>query len=142
MIAEKSLRQRYEQLLMNMRSVGMARSNEKYVIVDNALLVPDHRPMQGLLRWISGDNRQVVVRFLQATVDEMTLLLQDPPLEGMTEEARYRLTQHLAGFAAGLGRIRMTYRDDAVVQLRLENLVDQVETFCRRTRRATKTSGV
>jgi hypothetical protein len=116
-------------LVINMKSIAAGAMYQKYIIVDDRFIIADRRYLQSVLRYLTGDNREALVEFLQKMVQDITYYMRRAELN---DDQRIKLMQILPSFRAGLSKLRITYSfSSEVIVYSLENITDQVDLLIR-----------
>lgn len=127
-----SFKNKYETIVINLKSVAMTKPHEKHVIVeDGNFIVTDERYFPFFMRWYTGDGRNPVILFLKKLTQDVAVLLKD---QECSSEMRQKVIQLLPAFKTGLDCIKITYSLDRVIHLTVESLVDQVDDLIREHR--------
>jgi hypothetical protein len=117
-----------DDLTVNLKSVSLVRVFERLVVVDDRFLIVDCRRFQPVIRWITGDSRKETLEFLEKILDRLTKLLS---ANETSPRQRNELVLLLPGFRGGLDRMKVTYSNDHISVLTLENLCASVDTLLR-----------
>jgi hypothetical protein len=115
-----------EDLFINIKSVSRVQPHEKLSIVDKNFLVIDHRSIQWLTRWFTGDNRKTVMAFIQGLILRIGELIQGNEKE-INYEDKSKLIRLLPMMQVGLDNLKQSYEDDRIVIFTLENIIDSLE---------------
>lgn len=115
-------------LVVNLKSVSLVRVYERLVVVDDRYVIVDSRRFQSVIRWITGDSRSGTLEFLERIVRQTQEMLRHP--ESSTRQ-KNELVLLLPGFRSGLDRLKVTYSDDHITILTLENLCASVDALLR-----------
>lgn len=126
-----SIKERYKRLVINIKSVAMAKPYEKHIIVDNAYIVADERYFPFLMRWYTGDNRHNVVEFLRLLTEEIHQFLDKD--SSCSPDMRVKIIQLLPSYRSGLDFIKITYSTDRIMHLTIESMIDQVDELLAAT---------
>ena len=126
-------KKRYDNLIINLRTLPLCNYWERLMIVDETYIVVDRRVGQSVRRWWWGDNRQAVVSFLQRMLDDVTYFVKPcgPQERSLTQEMKERVVQLLPCFRTALTRVKCIYADDSITSFSLENIIDDVETMMK-----------
>lgn len=129
-----------DDLTVNLKSVSLVRVFERLVVVDDRFLIVDSRRFQSVIRWITGDSRKETLEFLERILDS---LIKSLSANETSPRQRNELVLLLPGFRSGLDRMKVTYSNDHISVLTLENLCASVDALLREhvfSRRGTNAS--
>lgn len=127
----------YQRLVINIKSLSLARVGVKFVIKNDLYIVPDLRFFSSLCRFITSDNRIKVLDFLNKMINDLLTILDSTTIE---EEERLRLLTLIPTFHNSLHVLRITYNEDDITAFAIENLSDRLQHHLKRIKKLLRTS--
>jgi hypothetical protein len=126
---------------VNLKFLSNVQDGEKIMIVDGKSMRIDQRYGQFARRWMSGDSREKVIKFVRYVIAAAKnccniAVNEINNTKNIKTDREYHL-QTLIKFHAdlnaarsGLGRMAITYSDDKQNHAQIETIQIEVDTFC------------
>jgi len=86
-----------EQILLNLKIIGMLRQHERFSTQNNVIIVEQNSFMQGLRRWLRGEKRSLNLEFLQEVFNRAFSFLDSkmPNIAIMNGQAKKATASHI-----------------------------------------------
>ena len=113
-----------DQLFINLSVLSQLAPGDKLLVDANMNITVDKTYFQSIRRYMSGDGREATLSALRQLVNQTRTTLE---LNGEIQE----LNNSIQLAVAGIGNLRKTYEDDAVMVGALDMFCNQLKTFLK-----------
>lgn len=113
----------YDDVVLNLKILSKIKEKEK-LIISNKLFNIDKRYCQGLVRFMTDDNRQDMLKHLNLILLHSFKILED---YCFVQEKKITLIEDLKKAISGLSCLKFTYKDDEVLCSQLDLLIDKIK---------------
>ena len=112
----------YDDVVLNLKILSKIKEKEK-LIISNKLFNIDKRYCQGIVRFMTDDNRQDMLKHLNLILLHSFKILEDNSFE----QEKITLIEDLKKAISGLSCLKFTYKDDEVLCSQLDLLIDKIK---------------
>lgn len=135
-----------DQIIINLKIIALIKKHEKLSVKDaDKSLVIDSQWFQSIKRWINNDNRQKTMDYITRIIDKTfewmdevyevfkneDVVEKDDISEDIFEEDKQslllRLSKEIINAAEGLKNLRITYKNDSLVNSQIQLLLDKIK---------------
>lgn len=113
----------YDDVVLNLKILSKIKEKEK-LIISNKLFNIDKRYCQGVVRFMTDDNRQDMLKHLNLILLHSFKILED---NSFIQEKKITLIEDLKKAISGLSCLKFTYKDDEVLCSQLDLLIDKIK---------------
>ena len=120
-----------DDVLTNLRVVGMIKKNQKLCIRKGRLSVDIDDTVQPVRRWLYSDSRETIIAMIKNTIQNAIRLSKDIQKDAveidMKEWTMHRIDEELRSCELGLENMRTTYHDDSTYIAMLDTLIERLK---------------
>ena len=120
-----------DDVLTNLRVVGMIKKNQKLCIRKGRLSVDVDDTIQPVRRWLYSDSREKIIAMIKNTIQNAIRLSKDIQKDAveidMKEWTMHRIDEELRSCELGLENMRTTYHDDSTYIAMLDTLIERLK---------------
>jgi len=138
-----------DDVFINLKILSKLRNDEKLVVAEKLLNI-DTSYLQFITRWYKSESRERTIDYISHVIEEsfricdstinaeMNRVSDDPVFDEDNTELLQRLTNELSNCIDGLITIKITYRNDSLVQSRVDLLIENIRNKVQRNNRLLK----
>lgn len=120
-----------DDVLTNLRVVGMIKKNQKLCIRKGRLSVDIDDTIQPVRRWLYSDSRESIIAMIKNTIQSAIRLSKDIQKDSvdvdMKEWTMHRIDEELRSCELGLENMRTTYHEDSTYIAMLDTLIERLK---------------
>jgi len=116
-------------ILTQLKIIGMIRQHERVSTRGDTVRV-DKEYFQSVRRYVSGESREINLMHLAEIFNQAfeLLNLRKQQESSKSDDVLDRLEQELVQAKKGLENLKATYKDDTVIQAKLDVIIDQLSS--------------
>jgi len=113
-----------DNIITNMKIIGMIQKNEKLCIRKGHLQIQTESNFRNILRWINGDSRDQVIRFIKDIVRSINVITNNKEFFDIIKN---RIQCEYENFELGINNLKVTYCTDPVIIVSLDNILSKLK---------------
>lgn len=108
--------ERIDTIITNLKVISTLQVNDKLKVNNGHLQIDPHTTMRSIVRWLNGDSRHVILKFIKELFKNVNILRNETP----------RITDEMEGVKIGLNNLKITYSFDSVVVAKIETIIQKI----------------